>query len=80
MIKLLLSPYHSDSGPMGCYFDLILFQFEFGILDACLFILDKAEMPLSNRGDPIKISRQASAMVRQQQLNPIKALVAFFLL
>lgn len=43
---------------------LLLFQFEFGILDACLFILDKAEMPLTNRGDPIKISRKASAMVR----------------
>ncbi|KAF5902789.1 coagulation factor XIII A chain-like, partial [Clarias magur] len=38
-------------------------QFEFGILDACLFILDKAEMAITNRGDPIKISRMASAMM-----------------
>lgn len=41
-------------------------QFEFGILDACLFILDKAEMPLVNRGDPIKISRMASAMMNSR--------------
>uniref|UniRef100_A0A8B9JVM4 protein-glutamine gamma-glutamyltransferase n=1 Tax=Astyanax mexicanus TaxID=7994 RepID=A0A8B9JVM4_ASTMX len=41
-------------------------QFEFGILDACLFIMDKADMPLTNRGDPIKISRKASAMVNSR--------------
>ncbi|TSN12217.1 Coagulation factor XIII A chain [Bagarius yarrelli] len=41
-------------------------QFEFGILDACLFILDKAEMPMTNRGDPIKISRMASAMLNSR--------------
>ncbi|XP_027033999.1 coagulation factor XIII A chain [Tachysurus fulvidraco] len=41
-------------------------QFEFGILDACLFVLDKAEMPLTNRGDPIKISRVASAMMNSR--------------
>ncbi|XP_017328082.1 coagulation factor XIII A chain [Ictalurus punctatus] len=41
-------------------------QFEFGILDACLFILDKAEMPLTNRGDPIKISRKGSAMLNSR--------------
>ncbi|XP_036453352.1 coagulation factor XIII A chain [Colossoma macropomum] len=41
-------------------------QFEFGILDACLFIMDKADMPLTNRGDPIKISRKASAMLNSR--------------
>ncbi|XP_041925039.1 coagulation factor XIII A chain [Alosa sapidissima] len=38
-------------------------QFEFGILDACLFIMDKGELPITNRGDPVKISRKASAML-----------------
>uniref|UniRef100_A0AAR2LEN5 protein-glutamine gamma-glutamyltransferase n=1 Tax=Pygocentrus nattereri TaxID=42514 RepID=A0AAR2LEN5_PYGNA len=41
-------------------------QFEFGILDACLFIMDKADMPLTNRGDPVKISRKASAMLNSR--------------
>ncbi|XP_051555128.1 coagulation factor XIII A chain-like [Myxocyprinus asiaticus] len=41
-------------------------QFEYGVLDACLFILDKAEMPLSNRGDVIKVTRIASAMLNSR--------------
>ncbi|XP_067303182.1 coagulation factor XIII A chain [Pseudorasbora parva] len=41
-------------------------QFEFGVLDACLFILDKADMPLSNRGDVIKVTRIASAMLNSR--------------
>ncbi|XP_026882133.2 coagulation factor XIII A chain [Electrophorus electricus] len=41
-------------------------QFEFGILDACLFIMDKGDMPLTNRGDPVKVSRKASAMVNSR--------------
>ncbi|XP_056090729.1 coagulation factor XIII A chain [Rhinichthys klamathensis goyatoka] len=41
-------------------------QFEFGVLDACLFILDKADMPLSNRGDIIKVTRVASAMLNSR--------------
>ncbi|XP_066536948.1 coagulation factor XIII A chain-like [Hoplias malabaricus] len=41
-------------------------QFEYGILDACLFIMDKADMPLTSRGDPIKISRKASAMMNSR--------------
>lgn len=41
-------------------------QFEFGVLDACLFIMDKAEMPLSNRGDVIKVTRVASAMINSR--------------
>ncbi|XP_040887491.1 coagulation factor XIII A chain [Toxotes jaculatrix] len=38
-------------------------QFNFGVLDACLFIMDKSGMPITNRGDPIKVTRQASAML-----------------
>ncbi|KAA0722821.1 Coagulation factor XIII A chain [Triplophysa tibetana] len=41
-------------------------QFEYGVLDACLFILDKAEMPLSNRGDVVKVARVASAMLNSR--------------
>ncbi|XP_076828889.1 coagulation factor XIII A chain [Brachyhypopomus gauderio] len=41
-------------------------QFEFGILDACLFIMDKGAMPLTDRGDPVKVSRKASAMVNSR--------------
>lgn len=38
-------------------------QFEDGILDACLYVMDKAQMDLSGRGNPIKVSRVGSAMV-----------------
>ncbi|XP_030636004.1 coagulation factor XIII A chain [Chanos chanos] len=41
-------------------------QFEYGILDACLLILDNAAMPLTNRGDPIKVTRVASAMLNSK--------------
>ncbi|MEE6465161.1 hypothetical protein FKM82_006470 [Ascaphus truei] len=38
-------------------------QFEEGILDACLYLMDKAQLDLSGRGNPIKISRVGSAMM-----------------
>ncbi|XP_028997206.1 coagulation factor XIII A chain [Betta splendens] len=38
-------------------------QFNYGVLDACLFILDQSEMPITNRGDPMIVTRQASAML-----------------
>lgn len=38
-------------------------QFNYGVLDACLYIMDRSEMPITNRGDPIKVARIASAMV-----------------
>uniref|UniRef100_A0A3P8XEH1 protein-glutamine gamma-glutamyltransferase n=2 Tax=Esox lucius TaxID=8010 RepID=A0A3P8XEH1_ESOLU len=41
-------------------------QFDYGVLDACLFILDKASMPITNRGDPIKVTRIASAMLNSR--------------
>ncbi|XP_062300632.1 coagulation factor XIII A chain [Scomber scombrus] len=41
-------------------------QFNYGVLDACLYILDKSEMPITNRGDPIKVTRKASAMLNSR--------------
>lgn len=41
-------------------------QFNFGILDACLYIMDRSEMPITNRGDPIKVTRKASAMLNSR--------------
>ncbi|KAL0970145.1 hypothetical protein UPYG_G00237770 [Umbra pygmaea] len=41
-------------------------QFDYGVLDACLFILDKAAMPITNRGDPVKVTRIASAMMNSR--------------
>ncbi|XP_054984323.1 coagulation factor XIII A chain [Sorex araneus] len=38
-------------------------QFEDGVLDACLYLMDRAQMDLSGRGNPIKVSRVGSAMV-----------------
>nr|XP_016852481.1 PREDICTED: protein-glutamine gamma-glutamyltransferase K [Anolis carolinensis] len=38
-------------------------QFDHGILDACLFMLDQRGMPHASRGDPIMVSRVVSAMV-----------------
>uniref|UniRef100_H0V529 Coagulation factor XIII A chain n=1 Tax=Cavia porcellus TaxID=10141 RepID=H0V529_CAVPO len=38
-------------------------QFENDILDACLYVMDKAQMDLSGRGNPIKVSRVGSAMI-----------------
>lgn len=41
-------------------------QFNYGVLDACLYIMDRAEMPITNRGDPIKVTRKASAMLNSR--------------
>ncbi|EMP26970.1 Coagulation factor XIII A chain [Chelonia mydas] len=38
-------------------------QFEEGILDACLHLMDRAKLDLSGRGDPVKISRVGSAVI-----------------
>ncbi|XP_068443825.1 coagulation factor XIII A chain [Clinocottus analis] len=38
-------------------------QFNFGVLDACLYILDRSEMPITSRGDPVRVTRKASAML-----------------
>ncbi|XP_062833760.1 coagulation factor XIII A chain [Anolis carolinensis] len=38
-------------------------QFEEGVLDACLYVMDRAELDLSGRWNPLKISRVGSAMI-----------------
>ncbi|KAF7659473.1 hypothetical protein LDENG_00296970 [Lucifuga dentata] len=46
-------------------------QFDYGVLDACLYILDRSEMPIVNRGDPVKVARQASAMLNARDDNGV---------
>ncbi|XP_037334947.2 coagulation factor XIII A chain [Pungitius pungitius] len=41
-------------------------QFNYGVLDACLYILDRADMPVTSRGDPIRVTRMASAMLNSR--------------
>uniref|UniRef100_A0A3Q3KL79 Transglutaminase-like domain-containing protein n=1 Tax=Monopterus albus TaxID=43700 RepID=A0A3Q3KL79_MONAL len=46
-------------------------QFERSILDACIYILDMSRMPISKRGDIIKVVRQGSAMINSQDDNGV---------
>ncbi|XP_054592136.1 coagulation factor XIII A chain [Nothobranchius furzeri] len=46
-------------------------QFEAGVLDACIYILDTCRMPIDNRDDVIKIVRTASAMINSQDDNGV---------
>uniref|UniRef100_A0A8C6XEN5 Coagulation factor XIII A chain n=1 Tax=Naja naja TaxID=35670 RepID=A0A8C6XEN5_NAJNA len=46
-------------------------QFEENILDACLYLMDRAQLDLSGRGNPIKISRVGSAMINAQDDNGV---------
>ncbi|XP_034284988.1 coagulation factor XIII A chain [Pantherophis guttatus] len=46
-------------------------QFEEGILDACLYLMDRAQLDLSGRGNPIKISRVGSAMINSKDDNGV---------
>uniref|UniRef100_A0A7N6AV21 Transglutaminase-like domain-containing protein n=1 Tax=Anabas testudineus TaxID=64144 RepID=A0A7N6AV21_ANATE len=46
-------------------------QFERGILDACIYILDASKMPIADRGDIIKMVRMGSAMINAQDDNGV---------
>nr|XP_020511687.1 coagulation factor XIII A chain-like [Labrus bergylta] len=41
-------------------------QFEMGILDACISILDRCRIPISTRGNVVQLVRMASAVVNSQ--------------
>ncbi|KAM9332677.1 coagulation factor XIII A chain-like [Pholidichthys leucotaenia] len=41
-------------------------QFQKGILDICISLLDASKMSISSRSDPIKVSRRASALLNSQ--------------
>ncbi|XP_034036031.1 coagulation factor XIII A chain-like [Thalassophryne amazonica] len=46
-------------------------QFERGILDACIFILDACQMPIFNRGNIITLVRKASAAINSLDDNGV---------
>ncbi|XP_033707143.1 protein-glutamine gamma-glutamyltransferase K [Tursiops truncatus] len=46
-------------------------QFDHGVLDACLYILDRRGMPYGGRRDPISVCRVVSAMVNSLDDNGI---------
>lgn len=39
-------------------------QFEHGILEACIYLMDAAKMPIRDRNKVLKVIRVGSAMVR----------------
>ncbi|KAM9251662.1 protein-glutamine gamma-glutamyltransferase K [Cariama cristata] len=46
-------------------------QFDAGVLEACLYMLDRRGMPHSARGDPVMVSRVVSAMVNSLDDNGV---------
>ncbi|XP_035538356.1 coagulation factor XIII A chain-like [Morone saxatilis] len=46
-------------------------QFERGILDACIYILDASRMPIYNRGNIVQLVRMGSAMINSQDDNGV---------
>ncbi|KAM6953865.1 coagulation factor XIII A chain-like [Aplochiton taeniatus] len=46
-------------------------QFEHGVLDACIFIMDASHMPISDRGNVVKVIRMAAAMLNVQDDNGV---------
>lgn len=55
---------HVEIVKTGVKVSVFSLQFERGILDACIYILDASRMPIYNRGNVIKLVRRGSAMVR----------------
>ncbi|KAF1371944.1 hypothetical protein PFLUV_G00276310 [Perca fluviatilis] len=51
--------------------DWVYGQFERGILDACIYILDASQMPISDRGNIIKVIRMGSAMINSKDDNGV---------
>ncbi|XP_064199891.1 coagulation factor XIII A chain [Anguilla rostrata] len=57
--------YHGEAGDVSAR-PWNFGQFEYGVLDACLYVMDQAQMPITNRGDPIKVARKASAAINSR--------------
>uniref|UniRef100_A0A8C9XEY9 Transglutaminase-like domain-containing protein n=1 Tax=Sander lucioperca TaxID=283035 RepID=A0A8C9XEY9_SANLU len=51
--------------------DWVYGQFERGVLDACIYILDVSKMPINDRGNIIKVIRMGSAMINAQDDNGV---------
>ncbi|XP_028427271.1 coagulation factor XIII A chain [Perca flavescens] len=51
--------------------DWVYGQFERGILDACIYILDASQMPINDRGNIIKVIRIGSAMINSKDDNGV---------
>uniref|UniRef100_A0A8C9YM74 Transglutaminase-like domain-containing protein n=1 Tax=Sander lucioperca TaxID=283035 RepID=A0A8C9YM74_SANLU len=51
--------------------DWVYGQFERGILDTCIYILDASRMPINDRGNIIKTVRMGSAMINAQDDNGV---------
>ncbi|KAL1006788.1 hypothetical protein UPYG_G00077120 [Umbra pygmaea] len=56
--------YQDDSGSGKLW---LFGQFEDGVLDACLQILDDSQMPIESRGNAFQVSRNSSAMMNFQR-------------
>ncbi|KAM6953864.1 coagulation factor XIII A chain-like [Aplochiton taeniatus] len=46
-------------------------QFERGVLDACIYIMDASRIPISDRGNVVKVGRMAAAMLNSQDDNGV---------
>ncbi|XP_078099861.1 coagulation factor XIII A chain-like [Sander vitreus] len=51
--------------------DWVYGQFERGVLDACIYIMDASRMPISDRDNIIKVIRMGAAMINAQDDNGV---------